>query len=144
MEKLKAKIQLAQKAVGQLKKGLARIEKGTAKEDYEFFRDALIKRFEFSYEVTWKLMRLYLEQIKKVSNDKISSPRSIFRTAHETALINNEEFGNLLAMVDDRNLTSHTYEEETAEEIFRRIEAYTPLLNKIVTTISTSTERALL
>ncbi len=35
-------------------------------------------------------------------------------------------------MIDDRNLTSHTYKEEIAEDIFSRFEKYIPILEKII------------
>ena len=38
----------------------------------------------------------------------------------------------LLQMIDDRNLTYHTYKEEIAEDIFSRFEKYIPILEKII------------
>jgi len=38
----------------------------------------------------------------------------------------------LLEMIDDRNMTSHTYKEEIAEMIFSKIEIYIDRLNEIL------------
>ncbi len=41
----------------------------------------------------------------------------------------------LLGMIDDRNLTTHTYHESVAEEIFTHIGGYLPLMLRIYHTL---------
>ena len=136
MEKLiEKRLAQAKRATTQLSRGLTRVARGIAREDYEFFRDSLIKRFEFSYEVTWRLMRLFLEQVKKVSLEKLSSPRTIFRAAQEVGLIKKDDLDVLFDMVDYRNLISHTYEEAMADETVAHLTDYAKLLSSIVSTI---------
>jgi nucleotidyltransferase substrate binding protein (TIGR01987 family) len=78
--------------------------------------DAAIQRFEFTYELAWKLMKAYLEFSGRV---EVNSPRSAFKEAFAAGLIINGE--TWIDMIQDRNLTVHTYDEKTAIEIFGRI-----------------------
>ncbi len=46
--------------------------------------------------------------------------------------IGEDELGKLLSMVDDRNMTVHTYNEDLAEDLFSRLELYSKLMRKVV------------
>lgn len=50
--------------------------------------DGAIQRFEFTYEIAWKLLKAYLEYQGIVS---ISSPRAVFKEAFSVGLIENQE-----------------------------------------------------
>jgi nucleotidyltransferase substrate binding protein (TIGR01987 family) len=78
--------------------------------------DATIQRFEFAYELAWKLMRAYLDYEGIVA---VNSPRSAFKEAFAAGLIINGDVW--IEMIDDRNLTVHTYNEKMAKEIYDRI-----------------------
>ena len=69
-----------------------------------------------SFELAWKTMKDYLEEQGFID---IKSPRDTIKKAFETELVA-DGAGWLKALVD-RNLTSHTYEEETAIEVDRLI-----------------------
>ncbi len=79
-------------------------------------RDGAIQRFEFTTELAWKTMREYLlaEQIID-----INSPKAVLKEAFSNKLINDEE--GWRDILNDRNATSHIYDEETANEIYHRI-----------------------
>ena len=84
----------------------------------------LIQFFEMSFELAWKTMKDYLEDQGFID---VKSPRDTIKKAFEIELLA-DGAGWLKALVD-RNLTSHTYEEETAIEVERLIrENYFPLL----------------
>ena len=53
---------------------------------------------------------------------KITSPREAIQKAYQSKLINDEQIW--ISMLKDINLTSHTYEETTAKEIFEHIQIY--------------------
>jgi nucleotidyltransferase substrate binding protein (TIGR01987 family) len=91
-------------------------------------RDAAIQRFEYSFEIFWKFLREYLRVKEGIV---CNSPKSCFREAFSVELSTEEETMKALEMTDDRNLTSHTYHEEVAEEIYARIKDYYNLMNKI-------------
>lgn len=79
-------------------------------------KDGVIQRFEFCYEICWKVMKMYLEN---EGIDEAKSPRSTFREAFRIELIDDGEAW--IDMLKDRNLTSHVYDEEVAIEIYEKI-----------------------
>lgn len=80
--------------------------------------DAVIQRFEFCYELFWKtLKKLLLEE-----NIDAPSPKQVLQQAYALGWIKNEELW--LQMSQDRNLTSHTYQEKLALEIYQQIPVY--------------------
>ncbi len=90
-------------------------------------RDAAIHRFEFTFELMWKSLKLYLEH----QGLETGGPRATLKVAFEHGLIPTREEGDVwLAMLEDRNQTTHTYSEELAIRIFARLkETYEPLLS---------------
>lgn len=83
--------------------------------------DATIQRFEFTFELFWKLLKVILE----FQGTETQYPRDTLRAAYRGRLINDEE--GWLLMLKDRNLTSHTYDEAIADEIYRKIKEYVPI-----------------
>lgn len=82
----------------------------------DVMRDAIIQRFEFSAELAWKTMREYLiEEGFSVP----ATPKGVVREAYSAQIISDEQIWSDL--LRDRNLTSHTYNEDTARNIFARI-----------------------
>jgi len=78
--------------------------------------DAVIQRFEFTYELAWKLIKAYLEYQGLAV---INSPRSAFKEAFAAELILDGDVW--IEMISDRNLTAHTYNQERAKEIYARV-----------------------
>ena len=78
-------------------------------------RDALIQRFEYTYELAWKLMKRYLEVEHGEEDPDRWSRRDLFRIGAEAGLIlSPDPWFEFMRM---RNLTSHTYNEETAQRV---------------------------
>ena len=96
-------------------------------------RDALIQRFEYSTEAFWKYLKAYLQTEHNLS---ANSPREVIRTGLFAKLYSEEISQELLQMLDDRNLTSHTYVEEIAESIAARIPAYSKNMQKVMHQLS--------
>ena len=78
--------------------------------------DGTIQRFEFCVELGWKLLKEYLEY-EKIG--EFNSPRSTIKECFSIGFIESAE--QWLDMLDDHNLTSHTYDEEVAKEIYQNI-----------------------
>lgn len=78
----------------------------------EFERDSLIKRFEFTYEMGWKLMMSF-EKENGVTG--MLGSKDVIRHAVALGLIENGEAW--MDMIDARNQTSHVYDEDTAVDI---------------------------
>ncbi len=78
--------------------------------------DGVIQRFEFTFELSWKLMKAYLEY---QGFKDVNSPRSTIRAAFQNEIIENGD--DWIDMMIDRNKTSHIYDEEQAREIYEKI-----------------------
>jgi nucleotidyltransferase substrate binding protein (TIGR01987 family) len=98
-------------------------------------RDALIQRFEYSTEAFWKYLKAYLQTEHNLS---ANSPREVIRTGLTPKLYSEETSQELLQMLDDRNLTSHTYVEELAESIAHRIPNYSQNMIEVMTQLARS------
>lgn len=108
--KLKYKLDDFQKA---LKKLEIALEKDAHLD--ELYLDGTIQRFEFVYELSWKLMKSYLEY----QGIEVISPRETFREGFKDGIIDDAtEWINLMI---NRNRTSHTYNEETAWDIYDKV-----------------------
>lgn len=119
MEGLQERFALAARALSKLH------ELAAKNEITEVERDALIKRFEFSFELLWKCAKAYLYEIEGID---AASPKKVIRASREAGLLDEEETRQALLMVDDRNLTTHTYDEEFADDLAHRIGMYDRLL----------------
>ncbi|MBI2981066.1 MAG: nucleotidyltransferase substrate binding protein [Deltaproteobacteria bacterium] len=107
-----------EKALKQLEKGLqylASIESQKDNELREQFRAAVIQAFEFSFELSWKLLKRYLENYGLEKVDGFTT-KQLFRVGFEQGLIRdpNAWFGYL----EKRNLTTHTYDGAVAERVY--------------------------
>lgn len=77
--------------------------------------DACIQRFEFCIELTWKTLKKSLA----IEGIEANTPRECIQQAYSIHWINDESVW--LSMLKDRNLTSHTYKEDLALEIYHRL-----------------------
>lgn len=113
----------------------ARLQEAVAQPETPILRDAVIQRFEFTFELVWKSLRLYLEHLGL----ECGSPRATLKKAFSEGLIQTLEEADLwLRMLEDRNLTSHAYDESLAERIYQHIVLdYAPLLNRMAERIQT-------
>jgi nucleotidyltransferase substrate binding protein (TIGR01987 family) len=105
-----------------LETAISRLEKALAEPIDEFVRDSAIQRFEFTFELLWKSLKTYAEE----AGVEVFSPRDSLRTGFQLGLI--QEHQDWFRMLEDRNLTSHTYNEATAESIYSHLRNYTPLV----------------
>ncbi|MGL4773431.1 MAG: nucleotidyltransferase substrate binding protein [Clostridium sp.] len=92
------------------------IDESTLNPKSSTLKDGVIHRFEFTYELCWKLMKYFLEAD---GVEEAKSPRSTFRAAFQYGLIKDGEAW--IDMLKNRNLTSHVYDEEIALEIYEQI-----------------------
>ncbi len=91
-------------------------------------RDATIQRFEYSFELLWKVVKIYLKDTHAIDCD---SPKSCFRELRLPLKLSNMEVEACLKMADDRNLSVHTYSKEMAEKLYKRIKKYREIAGKI-------------
>lgn len=88
----------------------------------DILKEGLIQRFEYTHELAWNVMKDFLED-RGVSG--LFGSRDATRQAFEVELIADGKIW--MDMISSRNKSSHTYNEEIADEIFVKIlEEYFP------------------
>jgi len=130
MEKLKRKLEDAKRA-------LSTLEEVLGLEYSKIVRDATIQRFEYTFEATWKLLKEFLHYREGIV---CNSPKSCFREAFSVGLLTEDETISFIQMTDDRNLKSHTYDEEVAEALYRKIKNHFELMKSLLARINKSLE----
>ncbi len=99
----------------QKKAGILNINSETTVLD-EIVKEGLIQRFEYTYEMAWNVMKDYA---KFQGNLNIGGSRDAIRYAFSANLIDDGEMW--MSMIRSRIRTAHTYNEETANEIYTKI-----------------------
>jgi nucleotidyltransferase substrate binding protein (TIGR01987 family) len=95
------------------KKAVMALQNALAQPKNEFTRDACIQRFEYTFELSWKMLKRHLSMEAGVEEYSI---KNLFRAADKAHLIDNLE--RWFRYLEVRNLTSHTYNEKVAEEAY--------------------------
>lgn len=86
-------------------------------------RAGIIQFFEMAFELSWKLLKDY----QQAEGFDINSPRAAIKLAFQNGLI--EDGHSWVQALEDRNLTTHTYNEATAILVEQKIrDDYYPLL----------------
>ncbi len=109
-------------------KALARLSEGLVRYDQDRtdtqIRDGLVQRFEFTYEISHKMLRRYLEAAS-------ASPETYDSVAFQDLIRSGNEQGLLLSdwprwrtYREMRSKTSHTYDEGIALEVVAQIPAF--------------------
>lgn len=75
----------------------------------------------------WKAAQRYLD-IREGLN--AGSPKAAIRMCREVGLLDDEQAARALEMMDDRNLTVHTYNERVAQHIYANLPRYAALLGQ--------------
>lgn len=123
MTKLEAQIK-------QFRRALERLNEALAEPKTDIVRDSAIQRFEFTLDLGWKTLKTFLEDKKGIV---CASPKECFREAYRQGIVGYEE--EWLKLVDMRNETVHTYNEETAEKIFRELKETTVRFSELLEVI---------
>lgn len=82
----------------------------------ELEKQGLIQAFEFTHELSWNVMKDYFVY---QGNTSITGSRDASREAFQVGLITKGEVW--MEMIKSRNQTTHTYNQEVAREIIRKI-----------------------
>jgi nucleotidyltransferase substrate binding protein (TIGR01987 family) len=115
-------------ALQRLEEAAVKTKANVGSEEYTFFRDSAIQRFEFTLEIAWKSIKQFLLEYDGI---ECRSPKACMRDFFTAGYLNDEQISLLLQMIDDRNLATHTYHESLADEIFSHIEIYIGVLQKV-------------
>ena len=123
MELVKQKVNTARKALKTLQEILDKDRPSIVE------RDAAIQRFEYTFEAIWKAGKHFLREVEGI---EIGSPKGVIRSFLQVGLLTEDQTALGLSMVDDRNLTSHTYNESLADQIYGQLGTYSHLMAKWV------------
>jgi len=115
------------KALAKLDQAVNRIKKAYYREDRfdralfneeedDLIKEGLIQRFEYTHELAWNVMKDFLTER---GTTPLYGSKDATRAAFSTGLITEGQVW--MDMIFSRNQTSHTYNEATADEIFRAI-----------------------
>lgn len=107
-------------------KALKRLTEVLAEPESAITRDAAIKRFEFTFELLWKSLQKFFRD----QGIPCNSPKGCLKEAFSYGLIADNPLW--VRMIDDRNLTVHTYNEAVSTEIYQRLKDYMPLFKKVL------------
>lgn len=97
-----------------LAKAVESLRDALAQPKNPYTRDAAIQRFEYTFELSWKMLRRYLATEAGIESFNL---KELFRQAGRQGIIANVEAW--FEYLKGRNLTSHTYNEQTADEVHR-------------------------
>lgn len=117
-------------STNKLEAAINKLSDGIKSAKDELDKDGVIQRFEFTFELLWKTIKVFLED----KGILCKSPKDCLQQAFKYGLISDEEL--FLKMLNDRNKTSHLYDQSASEDIFKNIKSYyseaiSDLLNKI-------------
>jgi nucleotidyltransferase substrate binding protein (TIGR01987 family) len=114
----KALAQLKEAVVLSQQRALSKLEK-----------QGVIQAFEFTHELAWNVLKDFLQD---QGNQDIKGSKDATREAFKVGLIADGE--RWMAMIQSRNASSHTYDEQTAERLVTAIiNAYFPLFEVLQT-----------
>ena len=94
-------------------------------DEHRVIMDGTIQRFEFCIELFWKNFKNFLEKEER----EVLSPRDAVAQAYQMKWFDNEKIW--LKMLHDRNVMSHTYKKEKADNVYARIKTYYPEMQAI-------------
>ncbi|MFO7295457.1 MAG: nucleotidyltransferase substrate binding protein [Clostridia bacterium] len=131
-------IQRLREKLSDYSRALKRLEEALERDQSDdIVLDAVIQRFEFTYELSWKLIKAYMSYSGIAD---VKTPRQAFKEAFAAGLI--DEGDVWLEMLDDRNLTSHTYDQSTARRVYEKVKnRYYPAMSKLKEAISREIEQ---
>ena len=96
----------------------------------EILYEVAAKRFEYTFESLWKILRLYLLELKGL---ECNSPMDCFKTFYQLGVLNEKERKLIPRVVRKQNEIAHIYDFLLAEDIYRFIlSEVIPIFDKIL------------
>jgi nucleotidyltransferase substrate binding protein (TIGR01987 family) len=95
----------------------------------EVIKAGVIQNFEFTYELCWKFMKRWLAENMGAPYVDGVTRRELFRLSAESKLI--ADVDQWMEYHDARNETSHTYDQDAADEIFLVAKTFFPDAEKL-------------
>ncbi len=121
-------------ALEHLRKAFASLDAGLAappRSDLE--RDGVIQRFEYTFELAWKVAARAL----KAAGVDAQSPKAVIRELGRQGWIAGVE--TWLEFLEARNQSTHTYQSKTAEQVYAAARAFAPECRALIARLDTET-----
>ncbi len=118
---------MAVKKIDLLRQALDTLSEALREPRSKFVRDSIIQRFEYCVELFWKSLKEHLYEKEGV---EVLSPNNTMREGRNVGLFTEGEVEYAIAMIKDRNLSSHAYHEEVAEEIAGKVKGYAEFMER--------------
>ncbi len=112
--------------IGRLEKALSTLDEALEMPFSVIVRDAAIQRFEYCFELSWKV----LKKAMKIEGVEVNSPRQALRKAFESGYI--DDIDVWFEMLEDRNLTSHTYDGDIADKVYESAKRLPAEIRKVL------------
>lgn len=101
----------------------------------EELRDAVIQRFEYSYELCWKMLKRQLEsEAPNPAEIDTFSFKQLIREGAEKQLLTHPE--QWFAYREQHNITSHTYDQKKAQSVYETAQQFLPDAQQLLAKLS--------
>ncbi len=126
-EKIKLRLSEYKKEIKSLKSAIDISILKFETNEFEFFKDSVIQRFEYSVEWSWKLLKIILNENEWI---ECYSPKDCIRNSFKLWYIDNIEIW--FKIIESRNMSSHVYNEDFTDILYEKIKTYFKYLENLI------------
>jgi len=105
-----------------------------SEKEADLLKNGQIQKFEFSIEILWKTLRVFLYEIHGID---IQSPKGVIKKFFELGYINYQTSDDLLRSIEIRNTLSHVYKKEVFQSMYREILPFPEVFIKVLEVVQT-------
>ena len=87
----------------------------------DLIKNGRIQKFEYCAELAWKISKMHLELSEGILSN---SPKGVYKSMFQSALITENEYIALFKTIEDRNLLSHVYKEEMYQSVYEHLQSH--------------------
>lgn len=132
-EKYKIELANLQKAVSSFEAALNATFANLDSIGNDLIQNGRIQKFEYCAELAWKISKMHLELSEGIISN---SPKGVYKTMFQSDLITEEEYSALFKTIEDRNLLSHIYKEETYQMVYLNIQEHLKAFKNLLGVLS--------
>lgn len=113
------------KAIDSLEEALRLADEVPENIDFDIVRDSVIQRFEYTYELSWKLLQRWIKLNVSPADADPRTKKDLFRLAAKKQMIAAPE--PWFEFAEARNAVAHTYNESKADYVFTIAKQFLPV-----------------
>lgn len=132
-EKYKIELANLQKTVSSFESALNASFENLGSIGDDLIQNGRIQKFEYCAELAWKISKMHLELFEGILSN---SPKGVYKSMFQSALITENEYLALFKTIEDRNLLSHVYKEEMYQSVYANIQAHLQAFKDLVEVLS--------